>query len=136
MSQKDLKQRKISLQELREDTGISQQQLALWTGLSLSAIKKLEAGKRDLNKISLETAFKLAVVLKVPIEFLVDPSDVKLNKKYVEYYKEVMDQVYDCYILKNKEDKYYIPYSENSDPYEILEKIEEDKCADLKRVEI
>ena len=125
MCQKKHKYYDSLLQFLREDAGISQAKLARLAGVSLSTIKKLESGKRSLNKISLEMAFKFAVILQVPIEYFVDASNISLNQRFIEYYREVMNDIYKCYSKSHKKDKDYIPYSEIGDPFEILNMIYE-----------
>lgn len=77
------------LKYLRENAGISQQQLQKMTGISLSMIKKLESGERNLNKLSLEKAFLLAMTLKVPLEMLIDEGTIELKRSQEDFYREL-----------------------------------------------
>lgn len=105
------------LKYLREQAGISQNQLAMWSGVSSSMIRKLETGKRDINKVSLETIFKFAVIFQVPLEYFVEINRIQLKSAYKEYYSEVMQNLYQCYDVNNR--PYYVEYDEKTDPYEV-----------------
>ena len=111
------------LRTLRIEAGMSQEQLANKANVSKSMIKKLESGERSLNKVSLETIFKFAVIFEVPMEYFVETSEINLNIKYIDYFLDVMDEISRCYGVSHKKGKYYIPYDERKDPYEELEKI-------------
>lgn len=104
------------LKEIREEKNISQSQLAMWSGVSKSMIKKLETDKRNLNKISLEMAYKFAVILQVPMEYFIDSSEIELNQNYIDYFDEVMENIVQCYPLRQNSS--YIRYSEKGDPYD------------------
>lgn len=60
------------LREIRKRRGLTQQELAERSGVSLSWIKKLEQGEQQDTR--LQTARKLAVVLSVPTSILVPPA--------------------------------------------------------------
>lgn len=98
-----------TLKFFREEAGISQSQLAIRSGVSLSLIKKLESGKRSLNKTSLEIIYKFAVILQIPMEYFVDTTQVQLKSSYKEYFGDVMDRIFLCYRIPS------YPYDENRD---------------------
>lgn len=60
------------VREARKRRGMTQRELAEASGLSLSAVKKIEQG--TLGALRLETARRLAVALGVPTLAIVDPS--------------------------------------------------------------
>lgn len=105
------------LRVLREEAGISQSQLAMRSGVSLSTIKKLESGERSINKASLETVYKFAVIFQVPIEYFVEYDKVPLKKIYKEYFRDVMENIDECYSIRNR--SHYVEYDEKVNPYEI-----------------
>lgn len=91
------------LKDLRARAGISQHQLARWTGVSFSLIQKLESGKRDFNKVSLETIFKFAVIFQVPMEIFVDSDNIEMDSPlYEEYHNYIMPDIRMCYDKKFK----------------------------------
>lgn len=129
---KETKSNETLLQLLREDAGYSRKQLSNISGISESLIKQLETGEKSINKISLDKAFKLAVIFGIPIEYFVDTSEIKFSIRHMRYYLEVMEKVLDCYPIDNKQKKYYIPYSTSDDPYEKLEEIFGKEIEELK----
>ena len=120
------------LQELRENAGYSRKQLSDISGISESLIKQLETGVRNINKISLDKAFKLAVIFGIPIEYFVDTAEIRLSTRYMRYYVDVMEQMLDCYPANNRERKYYIPYSRSDDPYKKLDEMFRKELEELK----
>ena len=66
------------LKEAREAYGISQSRLAQLSGVSLRTIQAYEAEARDLNLASGETLYRLASVLGLQIEALLDPERIQL----------------------------------------------------------
>jgi transcriptional regulator with XRE-family HTH domain len=60
------------IREARKRCGLTQRELAEASGLSLSAVKKIEQG--TLDSLRLETAHRLAMVLRVPTLAIVDPA--------------------------------------------------------------
>lgn len=60
------------IREARKRRGLTQRELATASGLSLSAVKKIEQGA--LESMRLETAHRLAVALEVPTGAIVDPN--------------------------------------------------------------
>lgn len=60
------------IRETRKRRGMTQRELSLASGLSLSAVKKIEQG--SLGELRLETAHTLAVALGVPTLTIVDPT--------------------------------------------------------------
>ena len=55
------------IRERRKESGISQELLAEWAGLSPSHISKIENG---INDMSLETFASIASILRVPADYL------------------------------------------------------------------
>lgn len=66
------------LKAAREAYGISQSRLAQLSGVSIRTIQAYEAEARDLNLASGETLYRLASVLGLPIEALLDPERIQL----------------------------------------------------------
>lgn len=124
------------LKRLRIDAGFSQVQLSRYTGISVSTIRKLESGERNLNKISLENAFKISVVLQFPMEYLLNTTNIKLNKRYLEYWKEYCENMFECFSYSHGQDKEYVKYSDIGNPYEILERIWEEELEKSFREEL
>lgn len=56
----------------RELKGYSQQSLADATGVSVKTIRSFECGYRDINVASVATVYRLATVLGVKMEELID----------------------------------------------------------------
>lgn len=117
---KETKSKETLLQLLRQEAGYSRKQLSDISGISESLLKQLENGEKSINKISLDKAFKLAVIFGIPIEYFVDTSEIKISVRYMRYYLEVMEKVLDCSPINNRSE-YYFPYSRWEDPYEKLE---------------
>lgn len=61
-----------NLKNIRTASGLSQSQLAERSGVSLRMIQYYEQGYKDINKASIDTAFRLAVALKCRIEDLLE----------------------------------------------------------------
>lgn len=59
------------LKRYREDTGLTQAELAKRSGVNIRMIQKYEQGDRDLNKASGETLHKLAVAVGYTAEDLI-----------------------------------------------------------------
>lgn len=55
------------VKEVREDMGLSQEQLSMKSGISRSTISDIETGR---HATSLEAALRIARALKVPVERL------------------------------------------------------------------
>ena len=53
----------MKLKEYREKAGLTQQQVADRAGVPLSTYCKYEGGFKDVNKMALETAVKIAATL-------------------------------------------------------------------------
>lgn len=65
------------LRIIRTARGLQQAELADQAEISIRTLQSYEEGTRSVNKMNLETAYRLAKALNVPIEDLVDP-----RKKY------------------------------------------------------
>lgn len=61
------------LKWVRQMKGYSQQSLADASGVGVRAIRSFECKERDINQASVLTVYKLATVLGVSIEQLIDP---------------------------------------------------------------
>ena len=59
------------LKEYRQKAGITQEELAMRSGVKLSTLQKLETGKNSLNGAAAETVLRLARALGVSVEALV-----------------------------------------------------------------
>ena len=60
------------IQELRIARGLSQSQLAKSTGISVRTLQSYEQGQRDIYKMQLQTASRIAQALGVEIEKLLE----------------------------------------------------------------
>lgn len=75
----------MKLQDVRKTSGLSQGGLAQATGMSLSAITKLEQGQRNINKAELSTLLKLCLALDCRLsDILDDPETLELLRRYGE----------------------------------------------------
>lgn len=63
---------KINLKKLREESGMTQEQLAIESGSSVRMIQKYEQGAKDINKAQAYTVYKLAKALNVNMEDLLE----------------------------------------------------------------
>ena len=61
-----------NLKNIRTGAGLSQSQLAALSGVSGRMIQYYEQGYKDINKASIDTAFRLAVALQCRIEDLLE----------------------------------------------------------------
>lgn len=68
------------LKEQRKKKGITQEELAEKTGISVYTIKKYEQGQRDINICKLENLLKLCKVLECSIEDIL--TDMMLIEAY------------------------------------------------------
>ena len=57
----------MNLKEIREDKGLSQQQLAESSGVNVRMIQNYEQGTKDINKASVTTVYQLSKALEVSI---------------------------------------------------------------------
>lgn len=105
------------LKDIREQAGISQNQLAQWSGVSASLIQKLENGQRSMNKVSLEIAYKFAVILQTPVEVFINVDSIPLNPTYKEYHEEIMSDILLCYEKKLRAQ--YVKYTEEDEDGEL-----------------
>lgn len=85
-----------TLQELRKEKGLTQEQVGNAIGKPKTYICDLEKGKRSIKSITTETALKLAELLGTTVENLADPSE-RLDDKNFEW-----EKIYD-----NGDDKDY-----------------------------
>lgn len=60
------------LKKIREDAGLTQQELCEKAGILLTSLKKYETDKRDINNIKVGTVFRIASVLGCKIEDIID----------------------------------------------------------------
>lgn len=70
----DYKKLGIRIKYLREQAGLTQEQLAEKSGISLDYLGKIEV---SINKPGLKTIFKLAKTLHLPLKDLFDFDDKK-----------------------------------------------------------
>ena len=63
------------LQEARKGKGLSQSQLARAAGVPVRTLQALEVGARNIDKVSVLTALKLARALECNIEDILDWSE-------------------------------------------------------------
>jgi len=66
---KEYKKLGLRIKHLREQAGLTQEQLAEKTGISLNYLGKIEV---SINKPGLKTIFKIAKTLKLPVKDLFD----------------------------------------------------------------
>jgi len=59
------------LKELRINKGLTQQQLSSNSGISISAIQKLESGVNDIKRARVDIILRLSEALGVKIEELI-----------------------------------------------------------------
>jgi len=64
------------LKEIREQKGLSQKKLAELSGVKLATVQKLDGGINNVNKAQADTLYKLAKVLEVSIEDLIDTDEL------------------------------------------------------------
>lgn len=62
----------MNLKKYRENSGLSQRELAEKAGVHITAIGKLESGERSFGKLRLETALKIADALSADVRSLID----------------------------------------------------------------
>lgn len=62
----------MTIKALRESRGLSQSQLAKATGISVRTLQSYEQGQRDIYKMQLQTASRIAQALGVKIEKLLE----------------------------------------------------------------
>ena len=58
-----------------------QSELADKAGISILVLQSYEEGIRSVNKMSLETAYRLAKALNMPMEGLVEVDDIQWKKQ-------------------------------------------------------
>lgn len=61
-----------NLKKMREAAGLSQNKLAEISGVSPRMIPKYESGEKDINKAQAITVYKIAKVLKVNMEYIIE----------------------------------------------------------------
>lgn len=64
------------LKEIREQKGLLQKELADLSGVKLATVQKLDGGINNVNKAQGETLYKLAKVLDVGMEDLIDVDEL------------------------------------------------------------
>lgn len=64
-----------NLQKIRKLRGLSQNGLVIRSGVSRSLITKYESGERNINKVSVDTVYKLAKALNCSMEDIIDLLD-------------------------------------------------------------
>lgn len=62
----------MTIKALRESRGLSQSQMAKSTGVSVRTLQSYEQGQRDIYKMQLQTASRIAQALGVEIEKLLE----------------------------------------------------------------
>ena len=67
------------LQQLRKDKGYTQQDLSTLSGVSISAIQKLETGVNKIENSNVSIIMAIAKVLNISIEELVKQSEKLIN---------------------------------------------------------
>ena len=73
------------LQRVRQETGMSQRQLAQAAGISVRVLQDYERGARDISGAKLATLLKICNALHCDIEDIItDPETIKLLNKYRE----------------------------------------------------
>lgn len=73
------------LKEMREKKGLSQQDVADATGLSVRSIQHYEQGTLSLDSTRIDKIFALALVLDCDVEdILTDPKTIRLIREYQE----------------------------------------------------
>ena len=65
-----------NLKRIRERSGLSQSQLATKSGVGIKVIQSYEQKSRDINKASAISLYKIAVVLGVTVEDLLEHDDL------------------------------------------------------------
>ena len=64
------------LQAARQAAGLTQQQLADQTGISLSSLQKYEREAKDINSAKLLTLLKITIALKCRLEDILTDEEV------------------------------------------------------------
>jgi transcriptional regulator with XRE-family HTH domain len=64
------------LKEIREQKGLLQKELAELSSVKLVTVQKLDGGINNINKAQANTLYKLAKVLEVSIEDLIDTDEL------------------------------------------------------------
>jgi len=60
------------LKEIREQKGLLQRELSDLSGVKLATVQKLDGSFNNINKAQAETLYRLAKVLEVSMEDLID----------------------------------------------------------------
>jgi transcriptional regulator with XRE-family HTH domain len=60
------------IKQYRIQKHLTQRELADLSGVKYATVTKLESGVNSLNKAEMETGFKLAKALGIPMEYLMD----------------------------------------------------------------
>lgn len=61
-----------NLKDIRIAAGLSQSQLAALSGVSVRMVQYYEQGYKDINKASIDAAFRLAMALGCSVEDLIE----------------------------------------------------------------
>ncbi len=61
-----------NLKDIRVAAGLSQSQLAALSGVSVRMVQYYEQGYKDINKASIDAAFRLATALNCSVEDLIE----------------------------------------------------------------
>ena len=81
----EIKYKNDKLKKARQEKDLSQQKMAKATGVSLSACRSYEQGKRDLNAARLDIILRFCLALECKMEdVLTDPGLLELLKRYRE----------------------------------------------------
>lgn len=64
------------LKEIREQKGLLQKELAELSGVKLTTVQKLDGGVNNVNRARADTLYKLANVLGVGMEDLIDVGEL------------------------------------------------------------
>ena len=77
------------LKQIHEQKGLLQKELAELSGVKLATVQKLDGGINNVNKAQGDTLYKLAKVLEVSMEDLIDVDELQVSKKKGENYGNV-----------------------------------------------
>ena len=85
------------VQEERKKDGITQEELADHTGVSVDTIKRIESGK----SVKLDVAYRIAVALRLPLQSLLPPQKME-KEELAERIKAAQDTLQFLFELHKK----------------------------------